>query len=772
MEKESQKKNRIKNRFIPELLAPAGNKEAFIAAVEAGADAIYCGTKKHNARMSAGNFTLEEMKAAVDFAHLRGVKVYVTMNTLLSDDELTPALETAEALREMGVDTLIIQDLGLAWLLRKTMPDFPIHMSTQGSIYDAYGVKVCGELGFSRVVLARELSLMEIKEICETTNVPVEVFCHGALCYCYSGQCQLSRAMGGRSGNRGACAQPCRMKYEAFDEAGKSMGECYPLSPADMDVLDYIGELSEAGVASLKIEGRMKSPEYVATVVSIYRKYLDEYAERGTYAVSSEDRLALMQIFNRGFTDVELSGSQDENLMSGDSPKNKGVEIGRVVGLSPVTEKDKGRYYLDIETSLGVAMEMGDTLEIRKGDKGISFLVTYLEDRGKGLVRVGDINQRVEPGMPVYRMISSAQMKDASIYYKNKDWNQGSFIRKRNLSCHVTSDGEALIFSLKDISTGIAVSHKEKCSAEELDAAAFANRVETSFGKTGGTPFNIIETKCHGNFWPNIPMSGLNAIRRGLLEELAGELVFRREPIQQSSKALIKDWHGLDKDFLGGPKGRTLELYFYRLEDYAAYCVPEALESYCRDNDISLKFLVPAVELLDCDVMSLEHKPIPYVSHISRGKEKDLLISELGQVVDYCKANKVPLYLGNIGQLELIKSTCVDVLQEIDLVADFGINVFNKASHGCLMERGFKADVPSLEVDGVHFGNLPLMIFSHVNDTWELIDRKGIVYNLIKRDFSNQTLLVREEAQDVSGMSQIQSLKISGSGFSRIYVLN
>ena len=266
-----------------ELLVPAGGERQFIAAVENGADAVYVGGKLFNARINAGNFDDKELTDAVDFAHKRGVKVYVTMNTLIADDEMKKALEYVLFLYEIGVDALIVQDVGLGAVIRENLPDFPLHLSTQGSVYDLRGVQMAGRLGYERVVLARELSFGEIKEICQNTEVEIEVFVHGALCICYSGQCQMSRYFGGRSGNRGECAQPCRLPYKSFDEDGRLVKTFqHPLSPKDLCLIDHIGELAEAGVASLKIEGRMKSAYYIATLIKTYRMLIDEiYAEGG-----------------------------------------------------------------------------------------------------------------------------------------------------------------------------------------------------------------------------------------------------------------------------------------------------------------------------------------------------------------------------------------------------------------------------------------------------------------------------------------------------------
>ena len=285
----------MKKRRKPELLVPAGSMEPLIAAVENGADAVYVGGRLFNARMNAGNFDDERMQQALDYAHARGVKVFVTMNTLIFDEEMEEAVEYAGFLYRAGVDALIVQDLGLGRRIHEELPDFPLHLSTQGTACDAEAVALAKELGYERVVLSRELSLAEMEAACRDGGLDIEVFVHGALCICYSGQCQMSRFYGGRSGNRGACAQPCRLPYEGVDENGKKISG-HLLSPKDLCLVDRLGELIEAGVYSFKIEGRMKSPEYVAVVTRIYRKYIDEYMEKGSYHVTPEDRRELRQI--------------------------------------------------------------------------------------------------------------------------------------------------------------------------------------------------------------------------------------------------------------------------------------------------------------------------------------------------------------------------------------------------------------------------------------------------------------------------------------------
>ncbi|MFZ5626585.1 MAG: DUF3656 domain-containing U32 family peptidase [Bacillota bacterium] len=344
---------------LPELLAPVGSWEALEAAVANGADAVYLGGKNFSARQYAANFDRQELGEALDFAHLRGVKVFVAVNTLVADQELPEALDYLGFLYERGADAVILQDLGLAALARKYLPDLELHASTQMTIHNAAGVRQLEELGFQRVVLAREVSWENMKRIRARTRAELEVFVHGALCICYSGQCLMSSLIGGRSGNRGRCAQPCRLQYTLVDQQGRELtaeevGK-HLLSPRDLNLVEDLPRLVEAGINSLKIEGRMKRPEYVATVVRVYRQALDRLAA-GAFQVTAEEKKDLAQIFNRDFTRGYFAGNPGAELMSYKRPNNRGLKIGRVSRV----DRAKRRFELALEEPLRV----GDGLEI------------------------------------------------------------------------------------------------------------------------------------------------------------------------------------------------------------------------------------------------------------------------------------------------------------------------------------------------------------------------------------------------------------------------
>ena len=356
-----------------ELLAPAGNMECLHAAVKAGADAVYLGAGHFNARRGADNFSLENLAEACDYAHLRGVKIYLTLNTVVLPSELPDALELARQAYRCGVDAFIVQDIGISIELSRIMPDVEVHVSTQMNIHDEDGLRAAAALGATRVTLARELSLAEIArlhELAEELGVELESFAHGALCICYSGQCFMSSLVGGRSANRGRCAQACRLPYELHNRALRKTldapGE-HLLSPKDLCTANLIPELLHAGVASLKIEGRMKSPEYVQAVVEVYRAVIDRVeaaidrdgidsvvaSDAPELRASEEEMNVLSEAFSRGFTTAYLKGKRGNEIMSYGRPNNRGVFVGRVAKVR------EGLVFIDPETELHV----GDLIE-------------------------------------------------------------------------------------------------------------------------------------------------------------------------------------------------------------------------------------------------------------------------------------------------------------------------------------------------------------------------------------------------------------------------
>ena len=383
-----------------EILAPAGSYTAFQAALHAGADAVYAGGTRFGARAFADNFTEEEMIRAIHEAHFFGRRLYMTVNTLLKESETEGLYDYLLPYYENGLDAVIVQDFGVVEFVRKYFPDLDIHASTQMTVTDVYGARFARDCGMTRVVPARELSLEEIRQIRKGTDLEIECFVHGALCYCYSGQCLLSSMIGGRSGNRGRCAQPCRLPY-TFDAAA-GQGKQYYLSPKDICTLDLIPDLIEAGIDSFKIEGRMKSPQYVAGVTAMYRKYSDLYLQNGRekFRVQPEDREMLMDLYNRGgFSDGYYRTRNGRQMISLARPNHAGVPAAKV-------KHQNGREVLVYALT---DLSAGDVLEIA-GEKNDHTLGSAVR-KGQSFSFLVRKNVRLQNGQILSRIRNGSLLK-------------------------------------------------------------------------------------------------------------------------------------------------------------------------------------------------------------------------------------------------------------------------------------------------------------------------------------------------------------------------
>jgi len=510
---------------LPELLAPAGSPEAFRTAIAAGADAVYLSGKRFGARRYAANFSDIEIQEAVTYAHARGIRVYVTVNTLIHDRELAGVMEYLAWLWSIGVDAVLIQDTGLAALAREYLPDLTIHASTQLTIHNADGVRWAHGHGFSRVVLARELMLDEVTRIAdetEDTGVGLEVFLHGALCYSYSGQCLLSSVIGGRSGNRGMCAQPCRKPYtlvtgetDAYGRPGHlreipTNGK-YLLSPKDLSTYRHLPELVNSPVVSLKIEGRMKSPEYVAIVVSSYRRALDAIAA-GTWKPSEEVIRDLLLAFNRGFTQGYLFGDRYNSLMGRDAPDNRGLLIGRVI-----------KSYQD--TSTAIIRSVLPVLPVT-GD-GLFIVTPENPESGCGFA----LNTTPKPTRDGYALIVPSPVPDgASVFItSSRDLENRAhrimakpfpdLLRSLQVDLDISVDPEGSIRFEGEIArpdgTLIPVSfHPDRRLEPARTHPLTRQQMEEQFRKTGGTPFAVRRCRIQYNEQLFAPVSLLNDLRR------------------------------------------------------------------------------------------------------------------------------------------------------------------------------------------------------------------------------------------------------------------
>lgn len=509
-----------------ELLAPAGSMESLIAAINNGADAIYLGGSKFSARAYASNFDNETMIKAVDYAHSYGVKIYVTMNTLLKQNELKEALKYVGYLYEIGVDALIIQDTGLINLIKNVYPKFELHASTQMTVHNGEGALYFYEKGLQRIVLSRELSLDEIKYISNDLGIETEIFVHGALCVCYSGQCLMSSMIGGRSGNRGRCAQSCRMQYVLKgEESGERKG--YILSPKDTCLIEDIDQIIKSGTSSLKIEGRMKKPEYVAGVTQNYRKAIDK-VEKNTKFDLIKGKNQLAQLFNRqGFAKAYLYKNTGKDMMSFNYAKNTGVFIGKV--------QDNGEVILEDNIALGDG--------IRFDDDG--FTLSKIIAKGKE-VKEANKGDRVKlfPIGGYKRGDRLFKMSDKKLFDELHDYIK-PYKRKILLT------GEVEFKVNKPIMLRTVFNGKEyRVYGENIEEASnkplSMERIEEALKKSGEVPYKldkIIFNVFNEGF---IRIASLNNLRRELFENILKDTTssYRRKRIKEEGKFIQCKFNG------------------------------------------------------------------------------------------------------------------------------------------------------------------------------------------------------------------------------------
>ena len=503
-----------------ELLSPAGDFDCLVSAVQNGADAVYFGADQFNARANSKNFSLEELEKAINYAKLRGVKTHLTLNIIIKNDEFEDALNLVDFAYKAGIDAIIVQDIGLASKIHEFYPDLELHSSTQMTNYNLSGVNKMQDIGFKRVVLARELNFESINEITKNTDMDIEVFIHGALCISYSGQCLMSSMIGGRSGNRGKCAGSCRLPYELINkDTNSTLEKGYLLSSKDVCSLDILPKLIEAGVTSFKIEGRMKSKEYVACVTSIYRKYIDLYYSKEEYKVDPKDRETLEQIFNRGgFSTGFLNGKLGKEMMYINRPNHLGIFVGKVISYNP----NKG--YVKFKTLKPI--DMGDCIAIGDSTCKISELMINNQNIKKANVNdnitIGRIKGKINVGDSIYKTVAVQIEKDLVQTLRKENIK-----RKIDFNLYL-EEGKVCLEALDKAS-----SIKEKVSLE-IDNS-FTNYLEKQraveqLNKTGNTVFEVENINLYDT---NIPLqiSKLNELRRTVLENLEQKLIssFKKE---------------------------------------------------------------------------------------------------------------------------------------------------------------------------------------------------------------------------------------------------
>jgi putative protease len=828
-----------------ELLAPAGSVDALHAAVENGADAVYLGGKLFNARQQADNFDMDVLKESLEYAHVRGVSIYLTLNTLVSDEEMGQALQFAAEAGSAGIDGIIVQDMGLAAALRKLIPEVPLHGSTQMTIHDLDGVKALETMGFKRVVLARELSLDEASYIARNTKLEIEAFVHGALCVSYSGQCLMSSIIGGRSGNRGKCAQPCRLPYRLVKESiieqsqqlnngaeGSGHKARYLLSPKDMCSLGLIGEIAASGISSLKIEGRMKSPEYVAVVVRTYRKYLDiaiEQLNRGgdtRLKIDEADMHDLLQIFNRGgFSSGYLKGKTGSDMMSFEKPNNSGIYLGCITSYDQRTQ------------SAGIRLEdglnLGDGIEIWAGESdspgGIVSSVrkggTAVKAARKGeLVTIGYFSGKIMPGQRVYKTTDTELIKSARESFTGKNLRRigidGRILLKygQPISLYVEDhDGHSLISG----GTVLPEAAVNKPMTEE--------RLKDQMGKTGSTPFVFEHLQIEMDEGLSLPVSEINEVRRNALDSLLKSRADRypgrfgqddaMDGIGESSKEIGERINKvLGGGFSSGDseavkaasavKTPLISLYFYKWEtgmDYSGLGADRIYFPVVSLDKTGFESAVRALRDSGTEVFAW----LPSVTKGNYSRLIERLSGKLPEAFDGILA-------GNIGtihgikemqadnQAQLPNSPRTEGVEGLQLAGDISLNIYNSQSILKVENMGLKSIALSAELnlkqihalakpavaelEAVVYGRLPLMTSEYCpagciegglntsdkcsgccsNNEYRMKDRIGAEFPVLCDRIDCRSTILNSNVLFIP--DSLRSLKAAGVSIFRLYI--
>lgn len=502
---------------MPELLAPVGNMGCLMAAINAGCDAVYMSGRNFGARSFAGNFSREELIAAVNMCHLYGVKIYITVNTLIYDSEVEYFMNYIDFIHRIGVDAVIMQDIGMIDLVRKTYPNLEIHASTQMHIHNLEGVKLCEELGIKRVVLARETPIKLIKYIKENTNIEIEIFIHGALCMSYSGECLMSAMIGNRSGNRGTCAQSCRQKYSLEIDNKIVEKDKYLLSTKDLYTLNNIPKLIDMGITSLKIEGRMKRPEYVYLITSVYRKVIDNYIKFNETKITDDDIRNIKKIFNREFTKGFLFNEENENYVNTYRPNHMGINIGEVIDYK------NGKVIIKLTDELNI----NDGIRIiGKNDIGSTITKMYKDkvkidsSKANDIVSI-PIKTRVEKNSIVVKTTDYKQLKEIENKVKidKKIYIKGKCILKLGEPIKLIVDDNKNI--VEDISDYIVEKSIKNETTEE--------QIKEQLNRLGDTIYEFSELVIEKDNNIFVPTSKLNELRRKIMHTLNEKRMYKTD---------------------------------------------------------------------------------------------------------------------------------------------------------------------------------------------------------------------------------------------------
>lgn len=673
-----------------ELLSPVGDLDCLKAAVQNGADCVYFGASNFSARAFASNF--DDLELAINYAKIRGVKTNLTLNTLIKNDEFEDAYNLAKKAYELGIDAIIVQDLGLATRLIKDFPDLPIHASTQMSIHNLQGTLKLQNLGFKRVVLARELCANEIEYICQNSNVEIECFIHGALCISYSGQCLFSSLVGGRSGNRGKCAQPCRLPYELVQNGNETIDKGFLLSTKDLCGLDYIPFLINAGVTSFKIEGRMKTPEYVATVTRIYRKYIDLALSGNPYVIDEKDKKDLLQVFNRGLSsNGHLDKEPNKNLIYPIKPNNMGLPLGIIQKYN----KTKGHITLKLQEELCV----GDCISTQKEND--SYNVSELMVKNKNikignignLVTIGRMKGNISVGDKVYK-ISSKVLKDNALNsFKTENrkipLNIKLFIQNnKNISAVVNS------CSKYDLYKNLNFEYTSNIIPNtSINKPLDQDTIIKQFSKTNNSIYEFKKIKIILDDNLFLPISSLNDLRRTILENIEKQTL---DKIKRTSNCcytpIVSNASNLKNNYKISLLLNDLNLEY----DYSKL-------NGVHNLYIPLKFFVNKNYENILKVLNKKFSTYIYLPTIIRANYRNLFYDNIVNTTK--KYNIKGIVLSNISNFMLI-SDLYKSNKNLELIANYTFNIYNNETINKLNELQISRYTVSPELNKLSILNL------------------------------------------------------------------
>ncbi|KHO33697.1 DUF3656 domain-containing U32 family peptidase [Clostridium tetani] len=720
-----------------ELLAPSGSIESLYAAVQSEADAVYLGGSKFSARAYASNFDEETMRKAVDYCHIYGVKVYVTVNILLKEKELKEALEYIRYLYNIGVDALIIQDTGLFYLIKKYFPDFEVHASTQMTVHNIQGAKLLQDVGFERIVLSRELSMEEIKDISNNLKVETEVFVHGALCICYSGQCLMSSLIGGRSGNRGRCAQPCRLPYTIINNENNERQKAYLLSPKDVCTIENVEDLILSGAHSFKIEGRMKRPEYVTGVVRSYREVIDSFYKRNIKEIDYKLKTKnLLKLFNReGFSKAYLYGNEGIDMIAKNFPKNTGIYIGDVDSQSNIKLKED--------------LTLGDGIRIK--EKGFTVSKIIKNNKEIDIAYPGDL-VKIYPdlykkGDKIYKTSDIKLLKESSIYFEDP------YGKKININVNIVFKKEMPITIYTHIGDELILVEGEIIQ-KALKKPLSREKIKENIEKTGDTPFKFESINFEVYEEGFLPISKINEARRDFLCKIEDFLLKKHR--RDISKAEIN-------------LNKVNEQYEYseKLPKHIVTIKTKEQLKAAMENGIKNICINPFIKDNQLDISDLTREEINIYLKIPNiiKKEYNYIHGYISKNLDYIEG----IITANLGIIN-------DFKNKKNIIGDYKLNIFNNysleffkdsISMGCLSTELNKMEIKDIlkksriPVQLLAYGRIELMVSEYCpigsaflgknkskgcnniceKGNFSLIDRKGEEFPITTDKFCRSHIL-------------------------------